>query len=492
VAYFGDVTEIATGPGTPAGETAAAFAAGAYDEGRGPDGAPRGPYGTLFDHLDGPALDDAAGWMQVDLGERGVVFGGADAHPFAIDAVPRLIEAEEWETIERGLIQRVRALNAFLADAYGQRRIVAEGRMPARLIDDADWYEPAMAAPGAPPVVAHVAGPDLVRGPDGRFRVLEDNLRAPSGFAYLLAAREAIAPLMLASGLRPRGLEDGLKALAEALGSAAPAGVEEPSIVLLNDGPDASTWFEHRELAARLGLRIATAEQLARDGAALVLADRDGDAPERVDVIYRRVDDERLTDRAGALTPLGELLLAPLRSRALGCVNSPGSGVGDDKAVHTYVEAMIGFYLGEEPILPSVPGYDLGDPEQLSRALPRLGELVLKPRSEFGGIGVFIGPLASAAERRAAVAMVAAEPERYVAQEPVALSVHPTVVGGALRSRHVDLRPFVFSAGEEVRVVPGGLTRFAREEGEMVVNSGRGGGAKDTWVLPPQREDGRR
>jgi carboxylate-amine ligase len=316
--------------------------------------------------------------------------------------------------------------------------------------------------------------------------VLEDNLRAPSGFAYLLAAREAIAPLVLASGLRPRGLDDGLRALREALLAAAPSGVAEPNVVLLSDGPGSGTWFEHRELSMRLELALVTADELEREGDRLLVVDSGGGRREQVDVVYRRVDDEALTGGDGEPTPLGDLLTRPLLAGTLGCVNSPGSGIADDKAVHVYVDRMIAFYLGEKPVVPSVRGWDLGAPEQLESVSGRLGELVLKPRSEFGGSGVFVGPLATAAERRSAAAMVMAQPERYVAQEPVALSVHPSVVDGELRSRHVDLRPFVFTCGDEVRVVPGGLTRFAREEGAMVVNSGQGGGAKDTWVLSPR------
>jgi uncharacterized circularly permuted ATP-grasp superfamily protein len=486
VTYRGRVTEVATD--APSALRGAEFAASAFTEARAADGSPRGAYATLFEHLDAPALDDASGWMQSDLDRRGVVFGGEDAHPFVVDAVPRIIAAEEWEPLERGLIQRIRALGEFLADVYGARRIVADGVIPARVIDEAEWFEPAMAAASAPAVRAHVAGPDLVRCPDGRFRVLEDNMRAPSGFAYLLAAREAISPLILASGLRPRGLDEGLCALRDALRSAAPAGVEEPRIVLLNDGPGAGTLFEHRELASRLGLEIATVEQLAREGDRLVGPGDGGRGRREIDVIYRRVDDESLTGSSGEPTALGELIGPPLMAGTLGCVNSPGSGIADDKAVHAYVERMIRFYLGEEPILPSVPSFDLGDPEQLARALPRLGELVVKPRSEFGGSGVLVGPLATAAELRSAAALIEANPGRWVAQEAVALSVHPTVVDGELRSRHVDLRPFVFSSGEQIRVVPSGLTRFARAEGEMIVNSGQGGGAKDTWILSPDGE----
>jgi carboxylate-amine ligase len=252
-------------------------------------------------------------------------------------------------------------------------------------------------------------------------------------------------------------------------------------VVLLSDGPSSSAWYEHRELSRRLGMRLATGADLGRSGDQLVVRGERGSR--RVDVIYRRIDDERLTDPRGGQTELGELLTEPLRAGTVGCVNSPGSGVADDKAVHTYVDRFVDFYLGEPLLLPSVRGHDLGEPEQRDAALPRLGELVVKPRSEFGGQGVLIGPLASPAALEAAATAIRREPHRYVAQEPVALSVHPTVCGDAIEGRHVDLRPFVLSSAHETFVVPGGLTRFARPEGEMVVNSGRGGGAKDTWVL---------
>lgn len=466
--------------------SSADFAAAAFDEGFRAEGEPRGPYRGLFERLDAAAFEDAAAWIRLELARRGVVFGGADPRPFTVDPVPRIIELEQWAEIEAGLIQRVRALNRFLADVYGEGRIIAAGEVPRRVIEEAEWFEPAMAAAGAPPVRAHVAGPDLVRCPDGAFRVLEDNLRAPSGLTYLLAAREAIGPLILASGLRPRGLERALRALHEALIGAAPAGVEEPHIVLLTDGPGAAAaLYEHREMARLLGLRVASPADLRRDGDRLLVREPDDAGPDReVDVLYRRVDDERLTED-GSPTALGELMIDPLLSGRLGCVNSPGSGVGDDKAVHTYVERMISFYLGEEPILRSVPGFDLGDPGQRAEALPRLDELVVKPRSQFGGSGVLVGPLASAEERGRVRALIEAAPERFVAQEPVPLSTHPTVVDGGLRGRHVDLRPFVITGESATTVVPGGLTRFALAEGEMVVNSGRGGGAKDTWVVEP-------
>ena len=464
------------------------FGASAFDEAFDGDGRPRGAYADFFERLDAPALQDASEWVRIELARRGVVFGGGEPHPFDVDPVPRIIGLTEWKRVEAGLIQRVRALNEFFSDVYRERRIVAAGIIPQRVIDGAEWFEPAMAEPGFSPVRAHVAGPDLVRCPDGELRVLEDNLRAPSGLAYLLAAREAIAPLILASGLRPLGLDSALAALREALRSAAPRDVEEPHVVLLTDGPAASAFYENRELARLLGLRLATTADLMREGERLLVRGERGRAEREVHVIYRRIDDERLTAPDGRPTALGELVVEPLRRGRLGCVNSPGSGIGDDKAVHTYVERMIDFYLGEPPLLASVHGYDLGDPAQLAEALPLLDELVVKPRSEFGGSGVHLGPLAGEEERREMRALVRSHPERFVAQEPVALSTHPTVVEGKLRGRHVDLRPFVISSDAEISVAAGGLTRFAREEDEMVVNSGRGGGAKDTWILGSEAE----
>jgi uncharacterized circularly permuted ATP-grasp superfamily protein len=468
----------------PLEEGPSAFTADAWNEGFDPDGAPRRGYAELF-ALGRPALAEVGRRCAAALAERGVVFGGSDPRPFDIDPVPRIIGADEWEGLQHGLIQRTRALNAFLADAYGERRIVDAGVLPARVIEEAEWYEPAMAAAaggdGGAAVGASVAGPDLVRDANGGFVVLEDNLRAPSGLTYLLAAREILAPLLAASGLRPRGLDRAVEELGAAIRAAAPAAAADPCVVLLSDGPRSSPYYEHRELARRLGAVLATAADLRREGTRLMVRRERGHR--QVDVIYRRVDDERLSHRDGTVTPLGELLIEPLRAGTLGCANSPGSGLADDKAIHTYVDRMIAFYLDEPVLVPSVPGYDLGDPEQLALALPRIGELVIKPRSEFGGQGVVLGPLARPALLERTAAAVRAEPRAFVAQEPVPLSLHPTVMDGSLSLRHVDLRPFVLTAGTRISVIPGGLTRFARVEGEMVVNSGRGGGAKDTWII---------
>jgi carboxylate-amine ligase len=258
----------------------------------------------------------------------------------------------------------------------------------------------------------------------------------------------------------------------------APRGGDDPVVVVLSDGPSNSAFYEHRTLAAGLGLPLVRLEDLhpVPDGIAV---GRD----ERVDVVYRRTDEDRVTDERGRPTPVARTLLAACHRGELTCANGFGSGIADDKLVHAYVEDMIRFYLGEEPRLRSVPTHDLGSPRVRDRALARLGELVVKPRAGSGGDGVFVGPRASAAEREAVARAVAARPYAFIAQETVCLSRHPTVIDGRLEPRHVDLRMFAFAAGEDVRVMPGGLTRVALEAGSLVVNSSREGGGKDTWVL---------
>jgi carboxylate-amine ligase len=236
---------------------------------------------------------------------------------------------------------------------------------------------------------------------------------------------------------------------------------------------------DFRSSVRRRSTRVRFVEEGAHDRELSIAMRKEGE---------HTIGELRLTERDGSPTELGRLLIDPLLAGTLGCANSPGSGIADDKAIHTYVEAMISFYLDEDPILSSVPGWDLGDPAQREEALPRLEELVIKPRSEFGGAGVLVGPLATAEELRHARAVVEAAPERYVAQVPVPLSVHPTIIDGEVRGRHVDLRPFVFTGSAATSVMSGGLTRYAREEDEMIVNSGRGGGAKDTWVLQASAE----
>ncbi|WP_051325108.1 circularly permuted type 2 ATP-grasp protein [Candidatus Solirubrobacter pratensis] len=399
---------------------------------------------------------------------------------FHVDPVPRVITAEDWVAVKRGLAQRVRALNAFVADVYGERRIVAAGVVPDYVIDTAEYYEPQMR--GVEPPSGSwigIAGLDVVRDGSGEWLVLEDNLRTPSGFAYIHAARVAVSRhLDVPPPALPRPLDGEIDLLADALHAATPQGSgghHAPQAAVLTDGETNSAYWEHGWLARALGIPLVETRDIEVRGGRL--RHRREGFP--IDVVYRRTDSDRVAD------PLGELLLEPLRNGALGLINQYGTGVADDKLAHAYVEAMIGFYLGEEPVIRSVPTYDLAQPDQLERALDEFEDLVLKPRAGHGGVGVLIAPHAKPEDVARVRKQVEASPGDWIAQRMVMLSTHPTVSGNELAPRHIDLRPFVFMGeGGEPRVLPGGLTRVARDEGALVVNSSQNGGAKDTWVLP--------
>jgi uncharacterized circularly permuted ATP-grasp superfamily protein len=422
-----------------------------------------------------------------DLCERKVTFAaanGASEDAFVVDPVPRLIGGEEWDVLAAGLAQRARALECFVADVYGEQLIVAAGLVPRQVIEGAEFFEPRMAQlPPAGKRWIAIAGLDVVRDDDGPFMVLEDNVRTPSGIAYAFAAREALSGhLPVPDGMRVRPLEASYEWLGAALRAAAPpeAG-EDPSIVVLTDGPSNSAYYEHGAIARRLGLPLVRLENLSvRSGRLLASTDT---GVVRVDVVYRRTDEDRLFDAAGAATTLADALLGPLEAQTVACVNAFGTGVADDKLVHSYVEEMVRFYLEEDPLLASVPTHDPTQPGVLEMTLERIGELVVKPRSGHGGIGVVVGPRADAQTLDDISRDLAAAPERFVVQETVQLSRQPTVCGDVLEPRHVDLRPFTFAAGDRIEVFPGGLTRVALERGSLVVNSSQRGGAKDTWVL---------
>lgn len=433
-----------------------------------------------MDELATADLDAAAAAVRATLDERGVGFGaGRERSPFLVDPVPRVIEAEQWRLLERGLAQRGRALAAFVADVYGERRICAAGLVPERVVETAEHLEPDLA--GHPPDrCGWVAGLDLVRAADGPLMVLEDNTRTPSGIAYALAARAAVDEGLALSPppgrLDPR---DALTLLGDALRASAPSGAERPNVVLLSDGPSNDAWYEHRTLAAALDVPLVRPEDLRRDGDRVFAG---GAQP--VDVVYRRTDEDRLRADDGEPTWIAELLLAPLLAGTLAVVNPFGYGVADDKVTHAYVEQMVRFYLGEEPLVESVKTYDLGDPDVLDEVFPRLDELVVKPRGGYGGEGVVVCPRVSPATRDRARREVAARPERFVAQETIDLSTEPTVCEGRLEPRHVDLRPFVIGVGAgNVTAAPVALTRVALTRGSLIVNSSRDGGGKDTWLL---------
>jgi uncharacterized circularly permuted ATP-grasp superfamily protein len=457
----------------------------AYDEAWEAPGVPRPHYAALLGHLQATDLSALAADVSRRLTAAGVAFGeGAGPGSFEVDAVPRIVPRAEWRALAAGLEQRVRALNAFLADAYGERRIVRAGLVRAGVIDDAEGYEPELQGrlPAIAPPAA-LAGLDVVRDPAGRLFVLEDNLRAPSGFAYAAAARAAVdAALPAVAG----GLDDLAgpvrEALRDVLRCAAPAETAgEPFVVVLSDGPQASSVWEHEQVAAWVGAPVVTLGDLEAGDGRVWTRDAGG-ARRAVDVVYRRCDEDRLRDDDGRLTAPAELLLEPWLAGRVGVVNAFGTGLGDDKLVHAHVEAMVRFYLGEEPLVPSVPSADLGDAEALEALLDDLRGFVVKPRHGAGGEGVVVCAHAEADDLRRLAAELRERPEAFIAQRTILLSEHPTVVTGRLQSRHVDLRPYVASTPTGVRALPGGLTRVALEKGALVVNSHQNGGAKATWV----------
>jgi uncharacterized circularly permuted ATP-grasp superfamily protein len=451
-----------------------------YDEAYERPGTPRAHYSGLLSALDGRDLGELERDVARAAQERGITFGEEPDGAFLVDPIPRLITPEEWRDLEAGLVQRVLALNAFVADAYGERRIVEAGIVPAYVIETAEYHEPALAGHHLSGGVC-VAGLDIVRDRDGRFLVLEDNVRTPSGIAYVVAARELTDGRMADGAPERHGVEGAFALLDATLRAAAPGGRADPLVAVLSDGPANSAWWEHRTIADRLGLALVGLADLeaADDG---LYARIDGRS-RRLDVVYRRTSEDRLRAEDGRPTQVGRVLEAPWLRGQIGLVNAFGAGVADDKLANAYVPDMIRFYLGQEPLLPAVRTYDLAVPETLEDVLSRIDELVVKPREGSGGDGVVIGPHADEADTAATAEAVRRRPEGYVAQELVPLSRHPTLVDGRLEPRHVDLRAFVFLAGERAMALPGGLTRVALEEGALVVNSSQNGGAKDTWVL---------
>jgi uncharacterized circularly permuted ATP-grasp superfamily protein len=430
------------------------------------------PYDEAAPVLDGD-LEGLNAGVRARLARIGVLFRtAAGTTAFPLDPIPRVIAGEDWMHVKEGLGQRVRALNAFVADAYGARRIVEEGVVPARVIDTAEHYEPQLRGvepPGGQWI--GIAGLDLARGADGEFRVLEDNLMTPSGFAYAAAAREAVLPEFDAAA-QPRSFAELPLLLAGALRAVA-AAEREPYLVVLTDGPENAAHWEHAWAADAIGVPLVEPADLRLDG------DRLRHGEHAVDAVYRRSNDDMLD------TDVGRLLWPAMRAGTVGIVNAYGCGVGDDKLAHAYVEEMVRFYLGEEPRLRSVPTLDLGRDDHLERALDTFGELVIKPRAGHGGFGVMVCPHAEAADVDEMRERVRASPQEWVAQRFMELSQHPTLIDGAVAPRHVDLRPFVFMQGpDDARVLAGGLTRFAVDEGAMVVNSTQNGGFKDTWVVP--------
>lgn len=413
--------------------------------------------------------------------DRDLTFGvGDEQRRFEVDLVPRVLSPHEWESLRAGLVQRARAIEAFLQDVYGEQRVLADGVVPAdRVVGSLGWRPEAQRLP-AGVLRAPIVGFDLVRNEFGGWRVLEDNVRNPSGAAYAIAIRELLNEV-LPSLPRPVGLldpADALPRIRATLLASAPAGTEA---ALFSSGPEASAWFEHRLLAERAGLLLVTADDLAVvDGQV-----RHRTSGQTLGALYLRLDDELMDVVDGADRPIGAEIFAVAAAGRVFLANAPGNGVADDKAMYCYVPELIGYYLQERPLLESVPTYRTSDETECRIVLERVGELVTKPVDGHGGHGVLIGPDASASAVAHRRAEIAANPAGWVAQEVVTLSSHPTYADGLLQPRHVDLRAFVYlrgTAAQDCELAPLALTRVA-PEGSLVVNSSQGGGAKDTWII---------
>ena len=465
---------------------------GIYDEVLRPDGAPRAHCRLLCDAL--------AGFSGAELGEiqervarsfrnEGITFtvygdGEADERIIPVDCVPRILPAAEWAELDAGLRQRILALNRFLADVYGDGRAIADGVIPEEMVRGCPQYRPEMRGV-SPPHGAWVAicGTDVVRTNDG-FAVLEDNLRVPSGVAYLIANRKAVKSGLrrLYRRCRVREVEHYGDLLLATLRELAPPNRPDPRIAVLTPGVWNAAFYEHVFLARELGAELVEGRDLlARNGFVYM---RTTEGLRRVDVIYRRVDDDFLDPRV--FRP-DSLLGVPglLQAHRLGNVtlaNAPGTGVADDKSVYPYVPDLIRYYLGEEPLLANVPTRICRRPADLEYTLDNLDRLVVKRVGEAGGYGMLVGPHATPAERAAYAAELRAAPADFIAQPVLSLSRAPCLVDGRLEPRHVDLRPFVLR-GRETRIVPGAFCRVALRKGSLVVNSSQGGGGKDVWVL---------
>ena len=419
--------------------------------------------------------------------DQGVTFDvGGEERPFPLDIVPRIIDDSAWQVIEVGVRQRVKALEAFLADVYGPGMAVTDGVIPRSVITSSKHFH--RAAHGIEPpngVRVHIAGIDLIRDERGTFRVLEDNVRVPSGVSYVVANRNALrqpwAPTLARMRLRP--VSHYPQRLLAALRRAAPQGAADPVIVVLTPGAYNSAYFEHAWLARAMGVELVEGRDLVCSGGTVRMRDTSGER--RVDVIYRRVDDEFLDPvqfRPDSMLGCPGMLTAA-RAGNVTIANAVGNGVADDKLIYTYLPDLVRYYLSEEPVLPNVDTWRLEEAAAREEVLDRLDELVVKPVDGAGGKGLVIGPQASKKELERLRTRLIADPRGWIAQPVVQLSTVPTLIGDKLAPRHVDLRPFAVNDGNDVWVLPGGLTRVALPEGSLVVNSSQGGGSKDTWVL---------
>jgi uncharacterized circularly permuted ATP-grasp superfamily protein len=467
----------------------------AFDEMNGSDGTVRPPYGELARWLkDIPPEVLHHRRREADLifqriGITFAVYGEADAQERLIpfDVVPRILAAAEWDFLRRGLEQRVRAINAYIRDVYGRREILRAGVIPEDLVFQNPVFRPEMNGQRVPhDIYVHIAGIDIVRVDASTFYVLEDNARTPSGVSYMLENREIMLRLFpeLFARHRIAPVENYPDELLATLKSVAPASATaDPTVVLLTPGIYNSAYYEHSFLADKLGVELVEGRDLfVRDQTVYMRTTR---GPQRVDVIYRRIDDDFLDPLAfrpdSALGVPG--VMSAYHAGNVTLANAVGTGIADDKAVYSYMPAIVKFYLDEAPILNNVPTWRCREPDHLAYVLDHLHELVVKEVHGSGGYGMLIGPAADKAQLDGFRAKLKSSPKNFIAQPTLALSTVPTCVEEGIAPRHVDLRPFVLVGRDRVRIVPGGLTRVALKKGSLVVNSSQGGGTKDTWVL---------
>jgi uncharacterized circularly permuted ATP-grasp superfamily protein len=465
----------------------------AFDEMYSPDGSVRESYRSYESWLKStPESVIARKREEADIAFHrvGITFAvyGEDSGkerliPF--DIVPRIIAAKEWKRLAEGLRQRVKALNAFLHDIYHEQEIIKAGRIPLEMIHRNSQFRKEMIGVDVPEkIYAHIAGIDLVRAGEGEYYVLEDNLRTPSGVSYMLEDRKMMMRLFpdLFSRQAIAPVEHYPDLLLNNMRSVAPAGVNNPNVVVLTPGQYNSAYFEHAFLAQQMGIELVDGNDLfVRDETVFM---RTTQGPRRVDVIYRRIDDDFLDPVAFRKDSMLGVpgLFSAYRAGNVTLANAVGTGIADDKAIYMHVPEMIRFYCGEEPILSNVPTWDLSKAEDCKYVLAHLAELVIKEVHGSGGYGMLVGPTASSDEIKLFREKIIAAPEGYIAQPTLSLSTCPTFVETGVAPRHIDLRPYVLS-GKEITMVPGGLTRVALKEGSLVVNSSQGGGTKDTWVL---------
>ncbi|MBC7871151.1 MAG: circularly permuted type 2 ATP-grasp protein [Chitinophagaceae bacterium] len=465
----------------------------AYDEMFTSEGASRPHYAALLDRLRELPPDElyrrqsAADQSFLHQGITFTVYGREEGTEriFPYDLLPRIITAAEWATIERGLTQRITALNLFLGDIYHDGKILRDGVVPRELVFTCQHFRREMRGLRvARDVYVSVVGTDLIRQPDGQFAVLEDNLRVPSGVSYMLANRQVmrnVFPRMFLNyGVRP--IDHYGQSLLATLRALAPRGQADPMIVLLTPGIFNSAYFEHTFLARQMGIELVEGRDLLVHNNIVYMRTTSG--LRRVDVIYRRIDDDFLDPLAfrkdSTLGVPG--LFNAYRSGSVTLANAIGTGVADDKAIYAFVPQIIRYYLGEDAILPNIETYLCYEPKQRDHVLANLDSMVVKAVGESGGYGMLVGPHSTAAEREKFREAVLANPRNYIAQPTIQLSRAPCFIEGQVEARHIDLRPYILY-GDRVSIVPGGLTRVALRRGSLVVNSSQGGGSKDTWVL---------